>query len=175
MPALLGPYLAAALLLIAAGAPKVRNPAETLRSARETGLPVSAAIVRLFGAAEVAVGLAAVLLGGPVPALLVGASYLGFAVFVARGLVRKDLTSCGCFSGDDSPPSVLHVVLDTALAVSAFAVASAADSSWLGGADASDTAALGLTALVDAGLLYLVLAKLPRVGPRADTAEVAHA
>ncbi len=159
------PYAAAAVLLLVAGVPKVLDPEPTRRAAEQAGLPSSVAIVRLLGVAEVVVGGVALLVGGPLPALAVAAFYVGFAGVVTRALVRGDVASCGCFNGDDSPPSVLHVAIDLGLALSALAVALAPEPSWrtLALADGSEALVTGLLALTVAGLAYLVMARLPRV------------
>ena len=166
MSALYVPYVAAAVLLLVAGLPKVVDPEPTRRAARDAGLPSGAGTVRLLGAAEAALGAAALLVGGRVPALLVALTYLGFAAVVTRGLVRGDMESCGCFNGDDSPPSVLHVVIDAGLAASALAVALAAavPRPWwaIAAEDLAGALAMAVVGLVVAGLVYLVLARLPR-------------
>lgn len=163
--ALFVPYAAAAVLLVVAGVPKLLDPGPTRRVAEQAGLPSSAAVVRLLGLAEALVGLAALLVGGVLPALAVAVAYVGFALVVTRGLVRGDMESCGCFNGDDSPPSVLHVALDLGLAGSALAVALGPTGAWPelaldGPGTALVTAVLSLTV---AGLVYLVMARLPRV------------
>jgi hypothetical protein len=163
--ALFVPYAAAAVLLVVAGVPKVLDPAPTRRAAAQAGLPSSVAVVRLLGLAEALVGGFALLTQGTLPALAVAAFYVGFAGVVTRALVRGDVASCGCFSGDDSPPSVLHVVIDLGLAGSALAVALAPSPSWpaLALADLSAALVTGLLTLTVAGLAYLVMARLPRV------------
>jgi len=163
--ALFVPYAAAALLLLVAGVPKLVDPEPTGRAAAQAGLPSSAAAVRLLGLAETLVGVAALLLGGPVPAVAVAVAYLGFAAVVARGLVRGDMESCGCFNGEDAPPSPLHVLLDLGLAGSAVAVALGPAVAWptLVVDDPAVAVVAAVLALAVAGLTYLVMARLPRV------------
>ncbi|WP_432476613.1 MauE/DoxX family redox-associated membrane protein [Nocardioides sp. GXQ0305] len=165
MSALFVPYAAAAVLLVVAGVPKLLDPAPTRRAAEQAGLPSSATVVRLLGLAETVVGVTALLVGGPVPATAVAVAYLGFAAVVTRGLLRGDLESCGCFNGTDAPPSPLHVALDLGLAASAVAVALGPTTSWPAlAADEPGTALVtALLALTVAGLVYLVMARLPRV------------
>lgn len=165
MSVLFVPYAAAAVLLLVAGVPKIIDPGPTSRAADQAGLPSAPVLVRLLGAAEALVGAAALLVGGPLPALAVAAFYLGFAVIVARALLLGDVASCGCFNGDDSPPSAIHVVLDAGLALSAVAVALGPTLSWPGllAADAPPTLVLGLLSLAVAGLAYLAMARLPHV------------
>lgn len=159
------PYAAAAVLLLVAGVPKLLDPGPTRRVAEQAGLPSSAAVVRLLGLGEALVGAVALLVGGMLPAVAVALAYLGFAGVVTRGLVRGDMDSCGCFNGDDSPPSVLHVLLDLGLAGSAVAVALGPSVAWPGLAADDPPAALvaALLTLTVAGLVYLVMARLPRV------------
>jgi hypothetical protein len=166
MSVLVAPFLAGALLLVVAGVGKALDPGPTARAAGSAGLPFQATLpmVRLLGAGEVVVGGLALLVGGVVPAVLVSLSYAAFAVFVARGLMRGDLESCGCFSGDDAPPSVLHVVVNLFLALAALhvAVVSAPGVVELVTAGRSTAAAVGAVALLDAGAVYLVLTRMPR-------------
>jgi hypothetical protein len=161
-----GLYVAAGVLLAVAGLPKIVAPASTLKAAREMRLPfVTATTVRAFGAAEVVLAVLAVVVGGRVLALLLGATYVGFAALVARAVGSEDVTSCGCFAGDDSPPSVFHVAIDLGLAVAAFLVVSggapsvASMVSHRGAGAVTFAVAAGI---VDAGLVYLAMVKFPR-------------
>lgn len=117
MPAVSAPFLAAVAVLIAAGVAKAVRPDFTARALRDAGLPATRSIVRAGAGAEVAVGAAALAWPGWATGLLVSASYLAFAVFVATAL-RKGwaLSSCGCFGRPDSRPNASHVVLDVAAA-----------------------------------------------------------
>jgi len=126
MDALAGPYLASAILLVIAGAAKVRDPLPLVRALRSARLPAPVAAVRLVAGAEVALGLAAALLGGRVTATLVAASYAAFTGFVLLARSRGGvLASCGCFGRADTPPTTGHVVVTGALALLAAAVAAA--------------------------------------------------
>jgi len=118
-PAWTGPYLAAALLLVAAGLAKMRRPADTAIALRRAGLPVPDWVVRAGAGAEVAAGCWA-FTSSRAAALLVAVSYLGFAGFVVLALRRgSPVSSCGCFGRADSPPTVSHVVLNLAAAATA--------------------------------------------------------
>lgn len=118
-PVWAGPYLAAALLLVAAGLAKVRRPADTSIALRRAGLPLPEWAVRAGAGAEVAAGCWA-LTSGRAAAGLVALSYLGFAGFVSLALRRgSPVSSCGCFGKPDSPPTVSHVVLNLAAAATA--------------------------------------------------------
>ncbi|MGI8806528.1 MAG: MauE/DoxX family redox-associated membrane protein [Acidimicrobiales bacterium] len=124
MATLAGPFIVTAALLAAGGAAKVVRPAPTARALGEMGVPASSIAVRIGAAAELAIAAGALAGGGRPFALLVAASFLGFAVFVAAAL-RRDvpLSSCGCFGVQDTPPTAVHLVLNLAAAVAAGAVA----------------------------------------------------
>jgi hypothetical protein len=117
MGAWAGPFLIAALLLAVAGAAKVIDPTTTVGALRKLGLPAPATAVRVGGAVEVVLAVGAVLTGAPVLAGLVAVSYLLFTAFVLVALGRGlPIGSCGCFGKVDTPPSIVHVVLDLAFA-----------------------------------------------------------
>ncbi|MCU4183200.1 hypothetical protein K6U06_02420 [Acidiferrimicrobium sp. IK] len=121
-PAVAGLFAAGSLLLAGAGVAKVRRPADSSIALRAAGLPATPGRVRAVAAAETAVGVAALVAPGPVPALLVALSFAGFAVFVAVALRRRlPLASCGCFGRPDTPPSWAHVVVNVVAAGSALA------------------------------------------------------
>ena len=124
MGAWAGPFLIAALLLAAAGAAKVIDPTTTVGALRKLGLPAPPTAVRVGGAVEVALAVGAVLTGAPVLAALVAVSYLLFTAFVLVALGRGlPIGSCGCFGKVDTPPSVLHVVVNLAAVTAAIGVA----------------------------------------------------
>ncbi|MEP6625960.1 MAG: MauE/DoxX family redox-associated membrane protein [Acidimicrobiia bacterium] len=119
-----GPFLIAAVLLAVAGVAKAIDPVMTVGALRSAGIPAGPTAVRLGGAVEALIAVGAAITGDRVLALVVAASYLAFAGFVAVALIRHlPVGSCGCFGRADSPPSVLHVVVDVGAAVSAIAVA----------------------------------------------------
>jgi hypothetical protein len=125
--------------------------------------------------AEVALALLTVVLGGRVLAGAVAVFYVGFAGLVGRAILTDDVTSCGCFAGDESPPSVLHVAIDVGLAACAFLVARSgapAISSMISGVGPGRVALTAASGVVDAGLIYLAMVKFPRGShPLADWQE----
>ncbi len=157
--------LAAAGLLLVAGAAKVVRPAGTAQALRTQGLPSQPVLVRVLGAVEVLVALAA-LLELPHGAALVAAAYAAFTAFVVTALVRdRPLSSCGCFAEPDVPPTPVHAVLTALLAACCAGAAAGAGGGLPDLRDASLATAGG--AVLSAGLLgwlsYLVLAQLPRL------------
>jgi hypothetical protein len=153
-----------AALLILGGAPKVVRPGDTARALARMGLPSARLLVRGGGAVETAIGLAALLVGGAVPAALVAASYVGFSVVVLRALRSGDaLSSCGCFGRPDTPPTRAHVAVTGGLALGAgWAAAASAPALAAIVADAPGTGLpLLLLVAVTTGLAWLALAVLP--------------
>jgi len=122
---LAGAWAAAAVLAYAGGA-KLLDPTMTVGALRAMGLPARPWLVRLGAAAELALGVAAVVAGGAVLWGLVAASYVAFALFVAVALATgRPIGSCGCFGRSDTPPSIGHVALTALAALAAGAYAGA--------------------------------------------------
>jgi hypothetical protein len=130
---LAGPFAIAAVLLAVGGAAKALRPRDTAHALGAVGMKFprwlpGRVVVRIGGAVEAVVGVAALLVGGPVLCALVAASYLAFAGFVVVALrTGAPISSCGCFGKVDTPPSVVHVVLDVAFAAVAAVAAFVGD------------------------------------------------
>jgi hypothetical protein len=158
--ALVGPYLAAAALLVLAGGQKAVDPKPLVRALRSTGLRVPGTAVRLAAAVEATLGLAAVLTDSRAVAAAVALSYAGFTAFVLLALVRGGvLASCGCFGKADTPPTRTHAAVTAGLASSAALVAS-------GPFAVALTLPLLVTTAAVAATAYLALAVLPLVATR---------
>jgi hypothetical protein len=174
---LIGLYFVAALLLVAAGAAKAVRPGDTARALAAGALPIPTALrrsptalavaVRAGAAAEAVLGAAAVLWPGPVPATLVGASYLVFAGVLAVLRARGGaLASCGCFGRPDTPVTVVHIVVDVVLAAAALSVAATSTASSILrvlSAQPAGGAPLAVASLVGAWLTLLVMDELSRL------------
>ena len=164
MEALAGPYLASAALLVAAGGTKLLDPLPLVRALRSARLPAPVLAVRAVAAAEVLLGLTAVLVGSRLAAGAVAVSYAAFTGFVLLARRRGGvLASCGCFGQADTPPTGLHVAVTGALAAVAVAVAVrplGALPDLLATQPGAGLPLLALTAVV-AVTAYLVLALLP--------------
>jgi len=166
------PVLVGCLLLVVAGALKLRRPDSTVGALRSVGLPASAPGARALGAGEVALGTAAALVGHPVLLALLAAAYAGFTAFVARALASGgSVASCGCVGRPDTPPTVTHLVVTTGLAVSAAVAAvqgATGDYDWVTGREPSaDTIALLALTVLATWLTWLALAVLPQTRPSA--------
>lgn len=161
-----GPFAIAACLLVAGGLLKAVRPGDTAHAMRDAGLPATPLLVRVGGLAEAGVGVAALVIGDQVTAILVAASYTAFALFVTVALWRHTpLASCGCFGRADTPPTRLHVVLTAAAAAAAVAVAVQPGAALV---DVLRTQPLDgvpfvLLVLCGVGFAYLALSSMPRV------------
>jgi hypothetical protein len=123
MSVLEGPFAAICALLALAGVAKLLRPAPTAGALTAARWPSSLSLVRLLGAGEIALGIAAVATGHRVLAALVAVAYLAFAAFVAVALrVGSPVQSCGCFGETTTPPSRIHLIANVAMAGTAVAV-----------------------------------------------------
>jgi hypothetical protein len=114
-----GAYFAVAGLLIFAGLAKLWRPTNTAIALRRAGLPVGENVVRLGALVEAFVGGWA-LTGSAIASVLMAASYLTFAAFVALALrTGSPISSCGCFGEPDTPPTVLHLLINLGAASAA--------------------------------------------------------
>lgn len=161
-----GPFAAFALLLAIAGAAKAVRPLPTTRALRQAGLPSSASLVRLLGAAEALLAVVALVVAGPVPAALIAFSYASFAAFIGYAKVRGiAISSCGCFGKPDTPPTNAHLVVNAGAAAVALVAAASPGRSPLGQLGHSPGAGvpLAMLTLLTATLGYLALAEWPRL------------
>jgi hypothetical protein len=164
MEAASAPYVAAALLLVAAGVAKAREPLSLVRALRAAGLRVRAPLltrwVRLFAGLEAVLGAAAVLRPSAALAVGVACSYAGFTAFVVRALRSgSPLASCGCFGKTDTPPTPAHAVTTALLAVACALFAA-------GSPTRPDLPVLAVSAVL-AYVSYVALAVLPLVSRKA--------
>jgi hypothetical protein len=167
------PLAVAAVVLVVAGALKVVDPVPAVGALRQLGLPAGNGSVRAVAVVEVAVGAAALVLAGPVPAALVAISYLAFTgVVIAALRAGTMISSCGCFGRDDTPPDASHVLVNLALAaVAAGAAISGSPSPWdavVGAGAVEGVLAVGLVAL-GSWMVVLVYTALPQAAAAART------
>ena len=160
-----GPFLAISALLMVAGSMKFYRPKFTVGALRAARLPANPSLVRGLGLAELVVGIGAIVGGSPVWATVVAVFYIGFAGFVIHALRRGiPISSCGCFGSPDTPPSVGHVVLNSAATVVALAVAIAPIGPWgsLAEVNAGTASAFLLFSAATVYLLYAIVDVLPQ-------------
>jgi hypothetical protein len=152
-----------ALLLAAAGAQKLADPAAAGAALQMAKLPSDARVVRLLGSYEVMLAGAVLLVGGALPALALAVTYAAFAGFAARQSRRGE--GCGCFGEPETPTTAVHVTLNVVAAVTA-AAAAWSPTGALPAALGSESVSLVtvLVLLVTAtGLLRLMLTALPEL------------
>ena len=124
MNAAAGPFTIAALLLAAGGIAKALAPLDTANALRAVGVPAAPVLVRVGGVVEALIGGVAIATADRVAALLVAVSYLAFAGFVGVALLRgAPIATCGCFGKADTPPSVVHLVVNIGAAIAALVIA----------------------------------------------------
>lgn len=145
-PWFLSAFLAAAALLVVAGAAKLRDPGPAGAALATLGLPGGRPVVTAAALLELAVGVAGLLSQRRAVCVAVGCLYLVFACVIA-GLLRRRAAapSCGCLGGAQTPPSFVHLGFD--LAATAIAALEASD------AHAAGLLALSRRSPVDALLL----------------------
>ncbi len=162
------PFFVASALLALAGGAKLARPEPTVGALRSIGLPANRMAAQAFGLVEVLIGSLALILGGALVASFVAVAYLAFAGFIALALrMGGAVASCGCFGSEDSPPTIVHLVLNVIAAAAAVGAA-------LGGVGGiaeimGDQPALGLPFLGFVALgtwfAYLALSLLPTLIP----------
>ena len=170
MSVLAGPFAIAYVLLAVGGAAKAVRPRDTANALGAIGVKFprilpARLVVRVGGVLEAAIAVAALLVGGPALCALVAASYLAFAGFVMVALRSgAPISSCGCFGKVDTPPSVIHVVLDAGFA------GVAAGAAFTGGVALPDVLAdqplagvpFVLLVVIGCSLVFLAFSSLPK-------------
>jgi uncharacterized membrane protein YphA (DoxX/SURF4 family) len=160
---LLGPFAVVAVVLVAGGVFKLRDPGPTHDLLRSLRLPPTDAMARTVGALEIVLGGTALVISGPAPAIALAVTYAVFATVSWRLLHTGGAVSCGCFGRASAPPSAVHVVANVGAALVAMAAAiTATDGLWTG-RDQLEGGPLPTLALVAAGawLLVTVMTVLP--------------
>ena len=109
--ALLPALLAAAALLVLAGAAKLRHPAEAAAFLASVGLPAPLLLVRASSLVEVGAGGAAPVWPSEAAAVM-ALLYLVFTVLVTVQLQRPESVLCGCLGADTPPPSHVQLCLN---------------------------------------------------------------
>lgn len=109
-----------ALVLVAGGVLKLRDPRPTRDMLDLFGIPGADVVAHATAAVEVAIGVIAVLFGGEVVAFVIAALYGEFAVMMVL-LIRKGdaAQSCGCFGSLSASPSWRHVIINVGMALMA--------------------------------------------------------
>ena len=161
----LGPFAIAAVLLVLAGGLKAIRPQDTARALRGVGFPAGESVVRLGGAVEAILGVAALVAVDVFTASFVAASYAAFFTFVIIALARRlPIATCGCFGKVDTPPSVLHVGIAVGACTAALGLVVDPSRSPLDALDWPFLESAAFVLLVAGGVFasFLLLTLLPR-------------
>jgi hypothetical protein len=118
---LTAPLAVAALVLIVAGVAKLRVPAPAARALRELDVPAGEPAIRVFAAAEVALGVWALVSPGAVAAIGLACCYGVFSMLAV--LLARRRAACGCFGESDFPASRLQALISGVLAAACAAAA----------------------------------------------------
>jgi hypothetical protein len=169
---LFGLYLAGCAVLVVAGGAKAVRPTDTAKALNQAvpgiRLARTALLVRVAAALECAFGVVGIVLPWPPIAATVALSYLAFAGFVLAAYRRGGpLSTCGCFGTPDTPPSMVHVVINVGLAASAVVVAAAGRGGSLLSALSGQPwggIPLAVVSAVCAWLIVLAMSPLARLG-----------
>src|SRR5690606_2375362 len=98
------------------------DPSRTAGALGALGLPAGPMVVRMGAAGEAVLGAVALVVGGRVPAALVGVSFAAFAIFVVVAMRSgHPVGTCGCFGRSDTPPRASHVAVDVVFAAAGVA------------------------------------------------------
>lgn len=156
---LAGPFAAVAGLLALAGALKL------MAIAHVRGAPgIGTAGTRVAGAAELALGVAAILAPGRLMAACVAAAFAAFAGYSLRLIAAGDASDCGCFGVESTTPGAGHVLLD--LGCAGVAVAAVLEPPRALLSLVADAPLTGVVAAVGAAAaayaIYLAYTALPR-------------
>ena len=157
-------YAAGSLLLVFAGVAKLLYPRPAADLMGALGFPARVWFARLAGGGELALGVAALAVGGPAPSMAAAGVYSLFAL-VALLAINRGLSSCGCFGQVDSPPSRIHVIGNLCFATVCVLAAGAGTSPrvWVGTAADQPVGrvALVLAICVLAGLVLVSFTAVP--------------
>ena len=183
----LGIFLMGAGLLLAGGVLKAVRPADTARAIAAV-LPGTPArlwppVVRALAVLEAAVGAVAVVHPDELLAVTMAVSYLIFAVWVLWARAHGGaLSTCGCFGTPDTPPTVVHAIIDAVVAGGAIGLLISPATGWIPDLLARQYGhgvPLVVAALLAAWLAYLVMSPLARLdalrtdAPRGDPPRMA--
>lgn len=119
--ALTPPFLLACVLLVVAGAGKLRSPTAAAAAVAVLGVGPRLGergrrlLVRALALAEIALGAAGALHPSPAPALALACVYVTFALITLR--LGRRRASCGCFGQEGAPASAGQSVLSLSLAL----------------------------------------------------------
>jgi hypothetical protein len=162
---LTGPIWLVSVVLAVAGWLKLKSPQATARAFRAARLPFGPALVRAIGLFEITVAALSIWVGGTIPLLLLAGAYWLFASYLGVALVHRPDLPCGCFGGDEAPPSRAHLVFNLVAGVTALSAALVPDPPpGLGGVLVVDSVILLLAAAAGGFLAIIAMGQAGLVG-----------
>lgn len=154
--------VAASLLLVVAGGPKVIDPVPVALLLRDAGVRAGRFTGRALGLCELTAGALGLVSGRWWAAAAVALLYVGFAAVLLGAIVRGSDRPCGCFGVGGTPPGPAHVAVDLVFAAGgAWAGLTGARPAW-DIASEGDVWPLAAAAAVAAGAILTT-----RIRPRA--------
>jgi hypothetical protein len=153
---LTGPIWLVSVVLAVAGWLKLKSPQAPARAFRAARLPFGPGLVRAFGLFEITVAALSIWVSGTIPLFLLAGSYWLFASYLGVALVRRPDLPCGCFGGDEAPPSRAHLVFNLVAGVTALSAALVPDPPPGLGSDLGVDSAILLLAAAAAGFLAII-------------------
>jgi len=100
-----------AVVVVVGGVAKLISPDGFVRLLRSLGVPSARSFATATGCLEIAIGIAALVVGGPIAASVLALTYAIFTVVVVMAR-RAGAESCGCFGAVAAPPSIVHVAVN---------------------------------------------------------------
>lgn len=158
---LTGPFAVAAIVVAVAGIAKLRAPAVATAALSELGLPSAPWIVRLLGAAELALAGWCLIAPAVIAAAALGCCYVAFAL--ASAALARRRAACGCFGERQHPATLGQSAISAGLAVVCFVAAAAGphDAGWVLSRPAGQAAVLALGIAGCAYATVLAYTQLP--------------
>lgn len=113
-------------VLVVSGVLKLIHPSSVVPLLAVLHVPRLLQRGRAVGFSEVVLGVVAGMTSYRPAVLAEAGLYVGFALIISYVLVaRVPLASCGCTGSSNTPPNVLHVLVNVLAAIAAFGAASA--------------------------------------------------
>ena len=159
---------AAAVLLLVAGLAKIIRPAPTVAALSRSRLPGRqwwgrSAAIRVFGAAEIVIGSAVLVVGGRWSSLALAAGYLLLTIVAVQLLRLSPGTDCGCFGRAQGPISRGHVIVNSAFTLAAVLCVRFPQTSMAEALSGTEAVLLVVLTLLLAWLAYLTMTALPEL------------
>lgn len=151
------------MLLVVAGAAKLRSPSGARGALSAAGLTVPNASIRALGAAEIGIGGWAAVRPTPLTCALVAALYGAFTGFVVVSMRAGNAAPCGCFGAAEIEVGPVHATLNVVACTVAItaAIAPPHGIGWVLGREPLTAVSLALGMCAATFAAYLAFTVLP--------------